>query len=576
MIGIHLQKTLPGWLEAIVNFPTNTWHLVVEDQHMCRDLVIAGQRQGKDYKVALRHMGQRPQTPGGSPEECREIARTFFNEFIPGTFMEQGLYNYVSAIKTWNEHIVGWPPNENEIERRFILQEEAFNWVWKHEWQQKYPDALGKIPLICMSIPVGNPANHDDFNIEFGRIIARYNAIASYHGYCHVVNGEIDPLDWQHHSGRHAAIDRNLRRNGITVRWLLTEGGPYLGVYEGWRHPRVLNGNFEAYLDVVRYLLDNFKRWNAFNGGRLLGQQLFTFGRTGDWDFYELDVEHIARIGQVVSEHEYQGPKPEPTPEPVPPPQEREDGDPRIPYRRHMWVVPQEISKRDYARVTGMALPLRRTVTFSLDEPGTGRPGVSIATLWNLDDERKQVIKEWYERWYPHVEVRFDELPNELKPIEIHDIVNELTRHKIKRYRKRLLDDITHLTIHHTVSPPDRPIEQIAAYHVDNRNWPGIGYHFVITDKGEIFMTNYLTTKSYHAGTDAPGDENLYSVGIALQGNFMDAPPPQAQLKAAHALVLHLKSILGLDLRVVGHKEMPGAETACPGATWDNYREAVE
>ena len=136
--------------------------------------------------------------------------------------------------------------------------------------------------------------------------------------------------------------------------------------------------------------------------------------------------------------------------------------------------------------------------------------------------------------------------------------------HPTKRYTTRALEDITTLTIHHTVSPPDRPIESIAAYHV-SKDWPGIGYHFVIKAGGLIYQTNQLEAVSYHAG---PG--NHYSVGIALQGDFTNGQPPHPQIQAAAWLVGELQDRLG-DLFVLPHRLMTGAATACPGATWEAW-----
>lgn len=123
------------------------------------------------------------------------------------------------------------------------------------------------------------------------------------------------------------------------------------------------------------------------------------------------------------------------------------------------------------------------------------------------------------------------------------------------------------LTIHHTVSPPDRSIASIAAYHV-RKGWPGIGYAYVINNLGKIYQVNYPETKSYHAGSDdAPGDENLWSIGIALQGDFTKSPPPQAQLDAARWLVKDLKYRLDIT-EALPHRTMPGAATQCPGNTY--------
>jgi hypothetical protein len=55
-----------------------------------------------------------------------------------------------------------------------------------------------------------------------------------------------------------------------------------------------------------------------------------------------------------------------------------------------------------------------------------------------------------------------------------------------------------------------------------------------------------------------------------LQGDFTVSPPPAAQLEAAKRLVNWLKAELG-DVDVLGHRQMPGAATACPGATWAQW-----
>ena len=153
-----------------------------------------------------------------------------------------------------------------------------------------------------------------------------------------------------------------------------------------------------------------------------------------------------------------------------------------------------------------------------------------------------------------------------IEQIEIADIVDSLPKHATKRYRSRAIKDITHLVIHHTVSPPDRPISGIAAFHVNTRGWPGIGYHYVINDLGEIYQTNYLDTISYQTG-----GQNHYSVGIALQGNFQKESPPQKQIDATAKLVEHLRGEVPTITDVEPHRGMPGQSTACPGNTWQDW-----
>jgi hypothetical protein len=162
-------------------------------------------------------------------------------------------------------------------------------------------------------------------------------------------------------------------------------------------------------------------------------------------------------------------------------------------------------------------------------------------------------------------------------------VVDQLAKHATLSYVNRPLSAVTTLTVHHTVSGggsnPLAEVKSIAQYHVNEppngRGWPGIGYHFCIGANGVIYQVNHLTTKSYHAGSyNAPGDENLWSVGIALLGNFTDNPPPQVQQDAARWLVSYLKGLIPTATAVLGHKAMPGAQTQCPGNTspqWLDY-----
>lgn len=147
-------------------------------------------------------------------------------------------------------------------------------------------------------------------------------------------------------------------------------------------------------------------------------------------------------------------------------------------------------------------------------------------------------------------------------PPLINDAVPYLPTHPTKQYRSRQLEDIDTLVIHHTVGLPFGGIVNIAYYHVRSKNWPGIGYHYIVNVFGQVYQVNQLETVSYHASAS-----NSHSVGIGLQGNFTHTPPPQAQLEAAQELVNHLVNSLSIKT-IQGHKDTSGSQTACPGATW--------
>jgi hypothetical protein len=240
-------------------------------------------------------------------------------------------------------------------------------------------------------------------------------------------------------------------------------------------------------------------------------------------------------------------------------------------------LLPQDVTWDEAYYVVDHTLEDKQDIMLSADGAARltslGKEG-SVVKVWGADRWSDDIVTWLLDNGAPRVDLL--EFPGvEPEPFRIVNIVDELPTHDTKEYLERELSDITHLTIHHTVSPPDRSIASIASFHVNSRDWPGIGYHYVLDDKGGIFETNYLTTKSYHAGSyDAPGDENLYSVGISLQGDFTDEPPPQIQQDAARWLVEVLQDALG-ELDILGHREMPGASTACPGATYKEWLEEI-
>ncbi len=157
--------------------------------------------------------------------------------------------------------------------------------------------------------------------------------------------------------------------------------------------------------------------------------------------------------------------------------------------------------------------------------------------------------------------------PVEPEPLRIpqptwQDVVDSLTKHPTKRYATRRTEAIGHIVVHHSAITPTVGARRIAEYHVQNLDWPGIGYHFVIDAEGAISRTNTLETVSYHAG-----DINRSGVGVCFLGNFTDAVPTPAQLESGGKLVAWLGQELKLtNTEIKGHKEF--MNTQCPGRQW--------
>jgi len=155
--------------------------------------------------------------------------------------------------------------------------------------------------------------------------------------------------------------------------------------------------------------------------------------------------------------------------------------------------------------------------------------------------------------------------PTRVQPPEINDIVDKLPKHATLKYDTRTRDKITHIAIHHSAAPANITPERIAAYHV-GKDWPGMGYHFYVQPDGVINQTNRLETVSYQVYNN-----NAYSVGISIAGNFVNgAIPTQRQIEQVGHLVAWLMQELNIPLNnVMGHKEYPQNATSCPGSDWN-------
>ena len=155
---------------------------------------------------------------------------------------------------------------------------------------------------------------------------------------------------------------------------------------------------------------------------------------------------------------------------------------------------------------------------------------------------------------------------------------------------------VEHLTIHHdaahfrgrsrTISVELRRLELVFRFHRINNGWPGISYHFYVFPSGRIYYTGDWATIRYQAaGEDNPNTplvisaHNEHGIGICLAGNFQALPPTAKQLQATARLVANLRFLFSnADLPVLGHRDeadAPQYATACPGNTWEQWKDAV-
>lgn len=125
---------------------------------------------------------------------------------------------------------------------------------------------------------------------------------------------------------------------------------------------------------------------------------------------------------------------------------------------------------------------------------------------------------------------------------------------KNRNYTKRIV-------IHHSASPPDTTMEQVDQWH-RNRGFTKIGYHYFLESDGTV----KIGRPDWAVGAHAIG-ANFDSLGICLAGNFEEAPPTQAQMKALAELIKDdIRKAYG-NIPYIGHKDVDpkGHPTACPG-----------
>lgn len=141
---------------------------------------------------------------------------------------------------------------------------------------------------------------------------------------------------------------------------------------------------------------------------------------------------------------------------------------------------------------------------------------------------------------------------------EIKNVIDSLPKHSSKTYRKRSVDDIRKIVLHHSACIGNNcNAAAYASFHVNSRGWAGIGYHYVIEKDGTINQCNHDTTISAHCA-----GQNNDSIGVSLSGDFTKEPLTDTQRLPLIWLLKHLRQKYG-NLDITQHKDF--SPTACPG-----------
>ena len=134
-------------------------------------------------------------------------------------------------------------------------------------------------------------------------------------------------------------------------------------------------------------------------------------------------------------------------------------------------------------------------------------------------------------------------------------------------------DQWTHIILHHSATDFGNAAMFDRLHR--QRNWDELGYHFVI-DNGDGGAAGVVEVGSRwrkqkhgaHCRVD-PRDANTWNehgIGICLVGDFTSRRPSEAQMASAVRLIAYLMRTCNIPKRnILGHEQVPGAQTACPG-----------
>lgn len=125
---------------------------------------------------------------------------------------------------------------------------------------------------------------------------------------------------------------------------------------------------------------------------------------------------------------------------------------------------------------------------------------------------------------------------------------------------------ITMIVVHCSATRCNQPhpVQQLFHDHVEVNHWRYIGYHFYITRSGRVETTRPLERMGAHAkGHNAHSIGICYEGGLDEQGQIADTRTEE-QKKAMAKLIVQLKQQFPTILKVLGHRDLPGVQKACP------------
>ncbi|MGH7730127.1 MAG: N-acetylmuramoyl-L-alanine amidase [Candidatus Eiseniibacteriota bacterium] len=130
----------------------------------------------------------------------------------------------------------------------------------------------------------------------------------------------------------------------------------------------------------------------------------------------------------------------------------------------------------------------------------------------------------------------------------------------------------THIMLHHSLTRDNQTVSwgAIRRYHVEERGFRAIGYHYGVELVGDHYEVILGRSELDPAAACPQEQMNARALHICCVGNFDEAPPPAPMLEAVVGLVI-LPAMVEYGIppeRLIGHRDINPAKS-CPGTRFD-------
>ncbi len=138
-----------------------------------------------------------------------------------------------------------------------------------------------------------------------------------------------------------------------------------------------------------------------------------------------------------------------------------------------------------------------------------------------------------------------------------------------------------YIIIHHSATEEGSSLD-FDTYH-QSKGWQEVGYHFVIDNGSKGKQDGQIEVgprwiKQKDGSHCRASNMNEKAIGICLVGNFSQDRVSKQQLDALVYLVKILRKQYKISLKkIMGHSQVPGASTECPGILfpWNRFKDRL-